>query len=50
MNVSNITGSSYDVVKQVPVLRPGMHSGSLSLVALLEQCVSYDKSKFSAEI
>jgi len=50
MNVSNITGSSYDVVKQVPVLRPGMHSGSLSPVVLLEQCVSYEKAEFRAEI
>ena len=39
MDVSDITGSGYDVVKQVPVLRPGMHPGSLSLVALLKQCV-----------
>ena len=42
MDVSDITGSGYDVVKQVPVLRPGMHPGSLSLVALLKQCVSDD--------
>jgi len=37
MDVSDITGSGYDVVKQVPVLRPGMHPGSLSLVALLNK-------------
>jgi len=50
MDVSYITGSGYDVVKQVPVLRPGMHPGSLSLVPLLEQCVGYEKSEFRAEI
>jgi len=50
MDVSDITGSGYDVVKQVPVLRPEMHPGSLSLVALLKQCVSYDKAEFRAEI
>ena len=36
--------------QQVPVLRPGMHPGSLSLVALLKQCVSDDKAEFRAEI
>ena len=50
MDVSDITGSGYDLVKQVPVLRPGMHPGSLSLVALLKQCVSDDKAEFRAEI
>jgi len=48
MNVGNITDS--DIVKQVPLLRPGMHPGSLFLVELLEQCVGYDKSEFRTEI
>ncbi|ESO12146.1 hypothetical protein HELRODRAFT_158596 [Helobdella robusta] len=50
IDVGEIALSGCNIVQEMPVLRPSVHPGSLSLITLLEKGVNNDLSKFRTKI